>query len=555
MKRNAVSNFLILFIAAVSVSTLWTACDNRSSRLTEMAEAVVLSDPGRAATLLARADTASFDEETRALMALTQALIRGEHHLRDFSDTAVCLQVTDKSWEFHRPVTNMINCNRGPILGNVFQLHDGSLSRAYDYYNKKSLGGTSENREAVRLFGRTCYALSSQYNDTDSLLQFDQLIHLAIHAAEASEDWGIAYRAYHRWAKHVIGSNHHGNSKYSEGFWAISQAIHSFDHCRDYPQHLLTLLNDYGFYYLRVGQFMCIDPQCFSTILHAASLLHAQQERPPYDVIFQLIDSVEKAPTLGFFWQAEPSSALIPLRSSTCIANFEDFQQRKARAEEQETSAHTDFLKTLFSKYMTDAARTFEVESRNYLAPGYVRKATMLQSRLLTTIIALLSLVVAVVLLLFWIWRFKMQQRHKMERAEHLREAELLTERLQQKDTMITMLRGHIMDKSELLEKLQKIKDGNRRNVIDARNWREIEATLDAVDNGFVSRLRERYPQFSEENIRLCMLTRLKLSNYALSNIYFISVSAIQHRKQKLKKEGFGVTDPNLSLEQIVMAL
>lgn len=77
MKRNAVSNYLILLIAAVSVGTLWTACDNRSSRLTEMAGAVALSDPGRAATLLARADTASFDEETRALMALTQALIRG----------------------------------------------------------------------------------------------------------------------------------------------------------------------------------------------------------------------------------------------------------------------------------------------------------------------------------------------------------------------------------------------------------------------------------------------------------------------------------------------
>ena len=59
-------------------------------------------------------------------------------------------------------------------------------------------------------------------------------------------------------------------------------------------------------------------------------------------------------------------------------------------------------------------------------------------------------------------------------------------------------------------------------------------------------------PQFSEDDIRLCMLTRLRLSNNALSAIYVISVSAVQHRKQKLKKEGFGITDPAVTFDQII---
>jgi hypothetical protein len=67
-----------------------------------------------------------------------------------------------------------------------------------------------------------------------------------------------------------------------------------------------------------------------------------------------------------------------------------------------------------------------------------------------------------------------------------------------------------------------------------------------------VSRLRAQHPTFSEDDIRLCMLTRLKLSNAALSAIYAISVSAVQHRKQKLKKEGFGVSDPTVTLEQVI---
>ena len=115
---------------------------------------------------------------------------------------------------------------------------------------------------------------------------------------------------------------------------------------------------------------------------------------------------------------------------------------------------------------------------------------------------------------------------------------------------MIAMLRGHIMDKSEILDMLEPT--AGKRTIINARNWREIEMTLDTMDGGFVSRLRAQFPQFSEDDIRLCMLTRLRLSNTALSAIYVISVSAVQHRKQKLKKEGFGVSDPNVTLDQLI---
>ena len=152
--------------------------------------------------------------------------------------------------------------------------------------------------------------------------------------------------------------------------------------------------------------------------------------------------------------------------------------------------------------------------------------------------------------LLFRSWRIKTKHRHEAERIAHQREAEQLAERLRQKDTMITMLRGHLMDKSEILDMLEP--KAGKRTIINARNWREIEMTLDTADGNFVSRLRAEHPQFTEEDIRLCMLTRLRLSNTALSAIYVVSVSAVQHRKQKLKKEGFGVTDPTVTLDQVI---
>ena len=196
------------------------------------------------------------------------------------------------------------------------------------------------------------------------------------------------------------------------------------------------------------------------------------------------------------------------------------------------------------------AEQKFATDRDTYLASGYVQKTAMLQRRLMATVIIILMLAVLVLLLVFWNWRNLMRRRHEAEQATHQLEANQLAERLRQKDSMIAMLRGHIMDKSEILDMLEPT--AGKRTIINARNWREIEMTLDTADGNFVSRLRAEHPQFSEEDIRLCMLARLQLSNTALSAIYVISVSAVQHRKQKLKKEGFGVNDPNVTLDQII---
>ena len=49
-----------------------------------------------------------------------------------------------------------------------------------------------------------------------------------------------------------------------------------------------------------------------------------------------------------------------------------------------------------------------------------------------------------------------------------------------------------------------------------------------------------------------CTLKRLGLSNRTIGNIYCITVSAVQHRKLKLKKGVFGETNPDITLEQIL---
>ena len=46
--------------------------------------------------------------------------------------------------------------------------------------------------------------------------------------------------------------------------------------------------------------------------------------------------------------------------------------------------------------------------------------------------------------------------------------------------------------------------------------------------------------------------TRLRLTNRAIGNIYGVSISAVQHRKLKLKKETFGEDNPDIPIEQVL---
>jgi len=67
-----------------------------------------------------------------------------------------------------------------------------------------------------------------------------------------------------------------------------------------------------------------------------------------------------------------------------------------------------------------------------------------------------------------------------------------------------------------------------------------------------VARLRKRHPEFPEDDIQLCMMTRMHLSNQSIARIYLITVSAVKHRKLKLKKDGFGEFDPNRPLDDVI---
>lgn len=534
MKRKTFGILIAVLALALAGGTGWSLRDLPQKRLLRTAENIVFADADSTERLLDQVDTTRLTESSRMLYYLLRALVYEERWYLLRADTASCLSSDAETWTFARQSDS--RDKDGQAVPD-----DSCRLRIYRYYEEKSLGGTAGDADDLRRFGRVCFALSRRQNDSIVPMQINRLFLLAIHCAETTEDHALAYRAYDKY----FNRQPFHNTAYPEFY--LHRALEHYRLSPDQPRWLLTMLNDYGFTVLLRAPF---DLHHFGSLERIAALAARHLEAPPSpavcDSVFLCLDSLWALPHDDFGYTCT-------LRISKSTFTFGEVTVPVGMYEEAQQEHHEDSTKHWRQSYESETKQeeqNFSVNRDTYLAPGYVKKSAMLQRRLMTAAIVVLVLAVLVLLLVFRWLAGNVRRRHEAERNAHQREAEQLAERLRQKDAMIAMLRGHIMDKSEILDMLEPT--AGKRTVINARNWREIEMTLDTADGNFVSRLRAEHPQFSEDDIRLCMLARLQLSNAALSAIYLISVSAVQHRKQKLKKEGFGVTDPAVAFDQII---
>ena len=137
------------------------------------------------------------------------------------------------------------------------------------------------------------------------------------------------------------------------------------------------------------------------------------------------------------------------------------------------------------------------------------------------------------------------QEKHRL-----LQEAEHQKTQLHQANEVVSFLKNFILERTEVIKKLNQ--RGDSLITLQTQEWSEIERTLNAIDNDRFAHIRERHPDMQEDDIRLCILTRLGISNRTIGNIYCITISAVQHRKLKLKKDVFGESNPDITLEQVL---
>ena len=416
----------------------------------------------------------------------------------------------------------------------------------------------------------------------DSIRLGETLLRKTIRLAEESEDWHTNYIAYQRLAEALSQSNP------EEALRLMKKALAVYEQHPDDERNNVILLDYAGTY---AAQVAFINEASFDEALdfiHRAYDIAKQNEMT--DLMCQTLTSLaniawameDDSQALDYARQAEAlataelkQGTLQVLARSYLSLNMLDSAETVYRQMEPGDDVHLAYivqsnlakiaLRRIGATNMEDDIddafeqiedfyyKALEQKDQYYqetLRQEMVNQQLDYQSKmyartLLITIIASLVVILAIVLVIHYRLRAQREEKRQLQQeAEHQKTL------LHQANEVVTFLQNYILERTEVVKKLNQ--SGDSLITLNPHEWSEIERTLNAIDNDRFAHIREQYPNMQEDDIRLCILTRLGLSNRTIGNIYCITVSAVQHRKLKLKKEVFGETNPDITLEQIL---
>ena len=81
--------------------------------------------------------------------------------------------------------------------------------------------------------------------------------------------------------------------------------------------------------------------------------------------------------------------------------------------------------------------------------------------------------------------------------------------------------------------------------------WEQFQLNFDQVHQDFAVKIKERYPNLTPNEIRLCCLVRINLANNEVASIQNISISGVEKAKYRLKRK-LGL-NPEQDLNQYIL--
>ncbi len=416
----------------------------------------------------------------------------------------------------------------------------------------------------------------------DSIRLGETLLRKTIQLAEASKDWHTDYIAHQRLAEALSQSNP------EEALRLMKQALTIYEQHPDDEHNYVILLDYAGTFaaqvaYINEGAF----DEALDYIHHAYDIAKKNQMT---DMMCQTLTSLANIAwakedfrqSLDYAHQAEPVAtdelrpgllqvlarsylSLNMLDSAENIyrkinpgddvhlayivqSNLAKIALRRMGATQVEDSVAEAFDKVedIYFKALEQKDEYYQETLRQDMENQQLEYHSKMYARTLFIIVIASLLVISAMVLVI---RYRMQAQRQTQRQLQ-QEAEHQKAQLHQANEVVAFLQNIILERTEAMKKLNQ--SGDSLIYLSPHEWSEIERTLNAIDNNRFANLRKQYPTMQEDDIRLCLLTRLGISNRTIGNIYCISISAVQHRKLKLKKDVFGESNPDVTLEQIL---
>jgi len=150
----------------------------------------------------------------------------------------------------------------------------------------------------------------------------------------------------------------------------------------------------------------------------------------------------------------------------------------------------------------------------------------------------------------------KQQQIREKDAELHRAQKELMESELKNKDNDLMSFALHIVQKNKLLKELRSdLKDlSNNSDPETAKRLKEIsfnvkqmlqiqkdidifEQKVNQTYDGFFSKLKQRFPNLTKNEERLCVLLKLKLSSKEIASINNTSIKAVEMSRYRLRKK------------------
>ncbi len=130
---------------------------------------------------------------------------------------------------------------------------------------------------------------------------------------------------------------------------------------------------------------------------------------------------------------------------------------------------------------------------------------------------------------------------------------------LEHKESQLSAITIQMVEKNELLDEIKSIINRKEPNAeaelkklvnkytIQDNNWKDFDHHFESVNKNFYTRLKQKYPEISANDLKICALIKLNLSIKEMASILNISPDSVKTARHRLRKKLQLSTEENLT--------
>jgi DNA-binding CsgD family transcriptional regulator len=145
-----------------------------------------------------------------------------------------------------------------------------------------------------------------------------------------------------------------------------------------------------------------------------------------------------------------------------------------------------------------------------------------------------------------------------MEEQKKMKEQQFQND-IEYKESQLSAITIQMVEKNELLDEIKSIINSKEPNsesqlkrivnkyTVQENNWKDFDHYFESVNKNFYTRLKQKYPEISGNDLKICALIKLNLSIKEMATILNISPDSVKTARHRLRKKLQLSTEENLT--------